>query len=492
MIKFYTDTDNSVNELIDVIKQYTDEDIESVCLADRADIAHYHEMQESANGKFLVNRAVFGTEAVELCIPFDQQMEELAPEGCSERTKELAEKKLKKRYAKLCIYRLMKRHYGFGKPWGALTGVRPTMLAYDAIESGEGIDDTFSSLYDVSKPKISLIKSIVKEQNGIRLIDAGAVDLYVGVPFCVTKCTYCSFSGGELRKYAGLVDSYVDCLVKEIKAAKEIAKKKKLRFNCVYIGGGTPTTLNVPQFERVLEAILLEPVEYTVEAGRPDTITQAHLELFKKYGVTRVSVNPQSFCADTLIRVNRLHTVEDIYTKYAMVKGAGFTVNMDLIAGLPSETSEEFYKSVRCAIELSPENITVHTLALKHGSLLKYEDFSADSAEVQKMVDYAYERLTNSGYNPYYLYRQKYASANLENVGYTKRGFASVYNIDMMEETTSVLACGAHSISKKVQGDTIARQADIKDVQLYMSRIDEQIADKKALFDCAEDDGTIN
>ncbi len=387
----------------------------------------------------------------------------------------LEEKRLQKRFLKLSLYKSLVSYTGESLPWGALTGIRPTKLAY---QQDENFEDFFLNTMLVSKEKTQLIAKILNTQKGIYNRDSNNKDLFISVPFCPSRCEYCSFISNEIGKEP-LINEYIDALIYEIEASK--AKIDNIR--SVYIGGGTPVSLSDDLFYKLLNGIGKQNVEYTIEAGRPDAITQTKLEMMKEFNVTRVCVNPQTFNDKTLIKIGRRHTANDIMEKYRMVKDFGFDVNMDLIAGLTGETFEDFKYSVDTAISLNPENITVHTLSLKAGSILKETVHKLTDKEVSLMVEYAHNALAKAGYNPYYLYRQKYMAGNLENTGYAKPNKECVYNIDIMEETTDILANGANAVSKKVgENGKITRIGAPKNTQAYLSKVETLIKEKNLLF----------
>lgn len=396
---------------------------------------------------------------------------------------ELQSVRLQKRHAKLCLYNLLVKVTGKHMPWGSLTGIRPTKLACQLASEGLDWKDTFVNLLGVSQAKTQLVEDILNVQGDLRKCSPNTADLYIGIPFCVTRCSYCSFTSGEIDKLKKYVEPYVVALKKDISQTLAFAKAHGITLRNVYVGGGTPTSLTAQQLDEVLSEITFIPLEFTVEAGRPDTIDNDKLAVMKKHGVHRVSINPQTFNQGVLDEIGRKHTVQDIYDKYALAKEQGFTVNMDLIAGLPSETYEMFCNSVDSAISLGADNITVHTLALKHGSILKLQQYQGGS-DVSRMVDYAHDKLYNAGYLSYYMYRQKYMSENLENVGYCLKGKECLYNIGIMEETSNIIACGTNAISKRVfDGENrIERSANAKDVITYIERTDDYIQGKFKLF----------
>ena len=369
-------------------------------------------------------------------------------------------------------------------PWGALTGIRPTKLAY--AEAAAGRD--FRALFEkcgVSPANIALIADVLRAQEGIYAREEGAADLYIGIPFCPSKCEYCSFITADIGRTGKYVDAYLDALEREIAACRGLFGK----LNSVYIGGGTPLVLEPAQLRRVLDAAapFAAGVEYTVEAGRPDVFTEEKLDLLRDYGVTRICVNPQTFCDDTLVRIGRRHTAADVYRAYEMARRYPFAV--DLIAGLTGESVGDFCASVDAAIALAPDNITVHTLCLKKGARLKEEESRLCGAGLPEMIAYSRAALYAAGYEPYYLYRQKYMAGNCENTGWTRPGKACVYNVDVMEEITDNIACGANAVGKKLfpAQARIERFGSPKDIPTYIGKIDPIIERKRALY-CGEKD----
>jgi len=372
-------------------------------------------------------------------------------------------------------------------PWGSLTGIRPTKLYYELIKECNGdymkamnmLIDTFKVTY----PKAQLVKEIIKNQKGIIKND-NLVDLYINIPFCPSKCYYCSFISAPIDKCRDQVEPYLEALIKEISATKELISTKNYIVKSIYIGGGTPTILDANQMDRLLSAIDYNVAEFTVECGRPDTITADKLDVLKKHNVTRISINPQTFCNKTLKTIGRNHTSQDILDAYKLALNYNFSINMDLIAGLGGESLLTFKKSLNKAIECYPDNITVHTLSIKRGSELKTEGGETSTEDVvSKMIEYSYPTLINAGYKPYYMYKQKNMLGNLENIGYF-RDKVSIFNIDSMEEFASIIACGANAISKRYYSlnNKIERFANLKNISEYITRIDEMIDKKKALF----------
>ena len=398
---------------------------------------------------------------------------------------ELIFKRMERRFAKLRLYQILSAEYGEKMPWGALTGIRPTKLAYTEIENGRDFKALFEQM-QVSEENITLVADILNTQKGIYEKKDGNTDLFVSIPFCPTKCAYCSFITAPIDKTRHFLPDYLDCLDKELAAAKESIGNLR----SVYIGGGTPFALSANELKRVLQAIqpLYEScnphAEYTVEAGRPDVFSEEKLALLKEFGVTRICINPQSFSNETLRKIGRKHTVEDVYRAFEMSKKYGFDINVDLIAGLEDETPEVFENSVLEAVKTGADNITVHCLSLKSGAKLKEENSYLENDFISYMVASSRQILSQNGYLPYYMYRQKYQVGNNENVGWTKPNKACVYNIDIMEETADNLAVGANAVSKRVLNDKglITRLASQKDLPTYMASVEEIIKKKREFF----------
>lgn len=392
---------------------------------------------------------------------------------------ELIQKRFKKRFLKASIYKVLSDVCNTVLPWGALTGIRPTKLAYQCLNTIGEYKDYFKNEMLVSDVKLRLVEDILDAQSDYTAEIGSVSALYVSVPFCPSRCLYCSFVSNVISKEK-FINEYIEGLCEEIRQSKPLAKNLR----SVYIGGGTPVCLTDEQFEKILQAVGQVDCEYTIEAGRPDSIDKNKLELMKTYGVTRVCVNPQTFCDKTLSNLSRKHTAQDIIDKFALVKSFGFDVNMDLIAGLPGENFEIFKASVDKVKELSPENVTVHTLALKRGSLLKERVDRLTDGDIVEMVDYASKTFASAGYRPYYLYRQKYMAGNLENTGYSKIGKECVYNLDNMEEWGQIIGCGANAVSKRIfkKEDRIERYGAPKDISTYIAKISEILTKKKELF----------
>lgn len=390
-----------------------------------------------------------------------------------------------KRISKVALYDVLKMITGVSLPYGSLTGIRPTKLFHDLLSQGVDAEKVFEEDLRVSRDKTSLVSQIVKNQSEIYLKEDGVADVFVNIPICPTRCVYCSFISAEFSKVKKHVPVYAELLRQELADCKKLIVETGYRIRSVYIGGGTPTCISDEDFESILKLCDFGQSEFSVEAGRPDTITENKLKIMDKTGVTRISINPQSFNQATLDVIGRRHTVEDIYRAYAEARKYKFDINTDLIAMLPGEGFDEFRHSVDCAIALNPENITVHTLALKKGSVLKVGGYDNSSDELAaRMVDYAREAVGKAGYTPYYMYRQKYVSGNLENVGYSKPGKFCIYNVDIMEETSTIIANGAGGISKKldIAKNSLERCANPKGLDVYLQRGREVFDKKRAFF----------
>ena len=397
------------------------------------------------------------------------------------------------------VYRFLCEASGSELAWGTLTGVRPTKLAMQMLEEGksrEEITGFLKSEYFVTEKKAGLGYEIAcREKELLGKLDCrGGFSLYAGIPFCPSVCSYCSFSSSPISVWKDRVDSYLDALVKEIRAIGRMAQGRYP--DTVYIGGGTPTTLEPEQLRRLLTEItvnfdLSHTVEFTVEAGRPDSITEEKLSVLKEFPVTRISINPQTMQQKTLDLVGRKHTVEDIRTAYAMARRLGFdNINMDLIAGLPGEDAADMADTLSQIEAMHPDSLTVHSLAIKRAAKFGQEGRTMDlHSEISQMVDAAAKSAERMGLKPYYLYRQKNIAGNFENVGYAELDKAGIYNILIMEEKQTILAAGAGA-STKILLDTPIRTEKGKEIDLvhvenvkniteYIDRIDEMIERKE-------------
>lgn len=403
----------------------------------------------------------------------------------------LLEKRYHKRLIKQALYDVMKQVTGRTPPWGSLTGIRPTRLLYEGISRGLTLTEAEAEtreIFDLLPEKAALLKEIIEVQQALPVPQDDEADLYIGIPFCVSRCAYCSFLSGEVGKGKQL-PPYVDALENEIAGTLALMEEKGLRPRAFYMGGGTPTSLNATLLDRVLSAaqpFIDQALEVTVEAGRPDTIDAEKLAVIRAHGATRISINPQTMHDETLQKIGRRHTAAQTEAAYALARKAGFGhINMDLIAGLPGENLDMFLQTLAWSRSLSPESLTVHTLSIKRSSLLHlWEASLPDGDMVARMVDAGREEAAQRGMKPYYLYRQKHMAGNLENVGYALPGHACIYNVDMMEETGHVLACGAGAISKRVDPaiGRIERAPNVSEIKNYIDRTEEMLQRKHALW----------
>ncbi len=368
-------------------------------------------------------------------------------------------------------------------PWGILTGIRPAKLVRSYLNTlgKEKTRELFNTFFEVSEEKTELALTVAEYENiCIERSGKNSFSLYVSIPFCPTRCSYCSFVSHSIDKAQKLIPDYVKMLTEEIKYTAEIVKELSLELETVYIGGGTPTSFSAENLKIITDALntyfpMDKVKEFTVEAGRPDTITEEKLIVLKNAGVSRISINPQTFSDDVLEIIGRKHTAKDTVNKFLLARRLGFdNINTDLIAGLPGETYEGFCKSLDKAIELDPENITVHTLSLKRSaSIVTDEDTDSVCKETEKMLEYASLRLYKSGYFPYYMYRQSKSLGNLENVGWCKKDKPCLYNIYMMEEIHTVLAVGGAAVTRLKSEASIERIYNFKYPYEYISRFAE-------------------
>jgi coproporphyrinogen dehydrogenase HemZ len=399
-------------------------------------------------------------------------------------------KKSCKETVKRSFYVVLKELYDVYVPWGILTGIRPVKVVHNLLSEGfseSQIKENLKENYFISDDKIDLCLNIAKkERTFIYPIDENKISLYLSIPFCPTRCLYCSFPSNSLADFGHLKSVYVDKLIEEIKAVSILIKNTGKEIETLYIGGGTPTTLSAEEMDKLINALFSELdlskiLEFTVEAGRPDTITREKLEVLKKHNVSRISINPQTMNDETLVKIGREHKVEEIRECFYMAREMGFdNINMDIILGLIDEDLEMVRNTLEEIKKLSPESLTVHTMAIKRASNLKinmdkYKDKLTHDKEVIKMIDLSMKYAYEMGLNPYYMYRQKHMVGNLENIGYAKDGYECIYNIQVMEEKQSNYALGAGSISKFVYNDEnrIERVENVKNVEHYIDRVEE-------------------
>ncbi|MDD6483441.1 MAG: coproporphyrinogen dehydrogenase HemZ [Clostridiales bacterium] len=377
-------------------------------------------------------------------------------------------------------------------PWGVMCGIRPAKNVRSLMDEGydeNEVKNILKNIYEVSDEKLKLACTVAKnEELLLSQIGKNSVSLYIGIPFCPTRCLYCSFVSADMRVSGKYMPEFVEKLLLEIEKTGEIIRKLSYVVENIYIGGGTPTTLDEDMLKAVLEKIresfcMDNLREFTLEAGRVDTISEKKLEIAKKYGVNRISINPQTMNDKTLKKVRRAHNADMVREVYKTAKNIGFDViNMDLIAGLPGETPEMFKYSLDEIIKLNPENITVHSLCLKRAADLE-KNRLAEAKVMNEMLSYTQKRMNETGRVPYYMYRQKNISGNLENVGYSYEGCMSAYNINIMEEKQTIIAMGGGGSSKLVLKDSIERIFNFKDPLEYIRRFDEILKKKDEILE---------
>lgn len=390
------------------------------------------------------------------------------------------------------VYHMLKEKTGQHFPWGMLTGIRPAKTINTYMDTGLTKAESIKKMietYEMSPEKAELAATVATAERSIlEKADKNGISLYIGIPFCPTRCLYCSFTSYPIDIYKTKVDGYVEALIKELKFLGEKAQGKRL--DSIYIGGGTPTSLSAEHLDKIMAAVLetfdlSNILEYTVEAGRPDTITAEKLKVIKKNGASRISVNPQTMNDETLKLIGRRHTVDDIKRVFYEARSVGHdNINMDLILGLPGEGEDEVKNTMEEIKKLSPESLTVHTLAVKRASRLKETLGEYDLAKamlMENILGLSAKGAAEMGLAPYYMYRQKNMLGSFENVGYAKKGFESIYNVVIMEETQSIYAAGAGASTKLYDPETdrIERIFNVKNVDEYIGRIDEMIDRKR-------------
>jgi oxygen-independent coproporphyrinogen-3 oxidase len=477
MIKVYTNKDNFQYDLHSLIKAfYPEHEVKVINESEREEDA-----KDSIIVRFLGNKMETIFEIAGIYKGYNDEYN--------------SSHEVTKNEYKLSLYRNLCNYTQKTLPWGNLTGIRPTKLPMGMLEQNMSDDDIVKALYDthiVSDEKARLSLDIAKrEKNILEMIHRdNGYSIYIGIPFCPTTCLYCSFTSYPISIWKKRIQDYLGALFKEIDFISDFYKDKIL--DTIYIGGGTPTTLEPDELESLLghirEKIDFSNVkEFTVEAGRADSITREKLEVLKKYGVTRISVNPQTMKDETLKLIGRHHTVEQVINAFKLARQVGFdNINMDIILGLPGEVERDVQHTIDEIIKLNPDSLTVHSLAIKRASRLNQwiEENGISTLKntdtTMKIASYGAQRLDMK---PYYLYRQKNMSGNFENVGYARDGKYGIYNMAIMEEVQTIVALGAGSITKRVYPDgRIERCDNVKDVALYIEKIDEMIDKKRTLL----------
>lgn len=386
-------------------------------------------------------------------------------------------------------------------PWGTLIGIRPSKRALELLQKGvpeKNIIAEFKEKHITRKDKAQLCIDVAKFERNIVNKEKDNISVYIGMPFCPTRCLYCSFASNPISSCKDVVEPYLEALSHEIKKISDYIKGKKLNIECVYFGGGTPTSVNNEQFEFIMKCIYEAFIinnnvsEFTVECGRPDSITFEKLTTMKKYGVHRISINPQTMNDDTLQLIGRTHSVDSVHQKIAMARELGFdNINMDLIVGLPGEKISHIIRTCDKISQIKPDSITIHGMSIKRASKLhekmlnNYRFQIPAQEELNQMYEHTVELSKKLHMKPYYMYRQKNMVGNMENIGYTTPGKEGIYNIQMIEEKQTVIALGADAVCKVVflEENRHERFANIKDVREYIKRVDEMIEKKIALLD---------
>ncbi len=393
------------------------------------------------------------------------------------------------------IYHILCRKTGITPPWGLMTGIRPVKKVTELMEQGltrAEIEKNLSERYELSPRKLSLAyETAVTQLPIVQNIDRSAASLYVSIPFCPTRCSYCSFVSHSMDSAIKLMPQYIDALCRELAIIGKIVKETDTKIDTIYFGGGTPTSISAEYIRKVMEAVadnfdIARIREYSFEAGRPDTITEEKLRVIKELGADRISVNPQTLNDDVLKVIGRKHSGADALRAFELARKIGFdNINTDLIAGLPTESVESFKKTLDTMIELSPKSITVHTLTVKRSAALFRNGSENMANPAAEMVDYSIEKLMSADYLPYYMYRQKNTVDNLENVGYAKKGYESQYNIFIMDETQTILGAGCAASTKLVYPDgLINRIHNYKYPYEYISRFEQLMEKKQEVTEC--------
>lgn len=410
----------------------------------------------------------------------------------AESTPHQQDKKSLKRLIKKSVYKLLSIVFEKEFPWGILTGIRPVKIVHELLDSGVKENEIICRLTDeylMSIGRARLAMEISKvERPFIYPPDDGSISIYVGIPFCPSRCHYCSFTSNSISAYGAYVEPYLESLMKEIREVAEYLKSKKYKVQSIYIGGGTPTSLSAHQLDRLMNCIGSSlgnrQAEFTCEAGRPDSITPEKLKVLKDNSVGRISINPQTMNDMTLKAIGRAHGTGQLLDSFREARSAGFgNINMDIILGLPGEGLEQLKITLAEIKKLAPESVTVHTMAIKRASVYNEEYGRLELAgdrQVSGMMEYATAFLREMGLRPYYLYRQKHMLQNLENIGFAREGFECIYNMQIMEERQTNVAFGADAVTKIVINslNRIERQHNIKDVKLYIEKTEEMIKDK--------------
>lgn len=486
MVKIYLSGDEYEYDIYSLVKEFYSDELVKVYKYDNDMLKIENDIQSTEHD--LLIHVEFGDHSVHICASKDS--DKLFSESSFI---SLTNKKEDRNRLKKVLYRCLNTLTDKELPWGTLTGIRPTKIAFEGIERGDSYDDIKSYMkeqYLCTDEKIDLSLRVAKRE--VTLLNAmdykNGYSIYIGIPFCPSTCLYCSFTSYSIERYEDKVEQYLQALFKEITYAATCYPNKKL--STIYLGGGTPTSLTADQLDRLLMHIrnsldFSHIMEYTVEAGRPDSITREKLMVLKKHGVTRISINPQTMKQQTLDIIGRKHTIDQLVNAYYMAREVGHdNINMDIIIGLPGETKDDVAYTLQEIHKLHPDSLTVHTLAIKRAARLNIEKESYVNmvpTDTEDMLELTTEYTKRAGYEPYYLYRQKNMASNLENIGYAKFGKEGLYNILIMEERQTILALGAGGLCKFVyhEDNRIERVENVKSFNDYIERIDEMIERKK-------------
>ncbi|MDF2504207.1 coproporphyrinogen III oxidase [Clostridium sp.] len=401
-----------------------------------------------------------------------------------------------KENVKKILYKFLSKDVNIELPWGTLVGIRPTKIALKLMKDGktkEEVKEYFAKHSLTREDKIKLCIDVAEKEENFVNKDNNSVSVYIGMPFCPTRCLYCSFISDTIQNCKGIVDDYLQAMYYEMENIYKYIKSKNLNIECVYFGGGTPTSINNKQFEETMFRIYNSFIkgnnvrEFTVECGRPDSITREKLNTLKKYGVHRISINPQTMNDATLKLIGRGHNSKDIIDKFNLARSLGFdNINVDIIVGLPGEGLEEVKYTCSEILQLSPDSLTVHGMSLKRGSKLHQNILNnihmkiAPQDELNEMYDETVKLSKDLKLKPYYMYRQKNMVGNMENIGYSKIGRECIYNIEMIEERQTIIAIGANAVSKTIflEENRLERFPNVKDVREYIKRIEEKVQSK--------------
>ncbi|MCX7745559.1 MAG: coproporphyrinogen dehydrogenase HemZ [Clostridia bacterium] len=493
MIYLKLDGHNYIYEIEDIIKLFFSE-----TKIERIDIKPPVEFR----GIFMSSEISSGNNGTKVCtkVYIDGTLlgkAEGVIEAASMHLNEQQTKKRIKREIKRQVFVLLGDYTGRKPPWGILTGIRPAKIVHEMAAKGalQGeIIENLKSMYYVSAEKANILLDVAEaERDILRRNTRNLVSVYIGIPFCPSRCLYCSFTSSPILKNSHLLEGYMAALEREINETSKLLKENAYKIQSLYIGGGTPTALHEKELGRLLswieEHFDLDMIEeYTLEAGRPDSIDEGKLTSIKKSRVTRISINPQTMNDKTLKLIGRNHSARDIVEKFALARKIGFdNINMDLIVGLPEEGKEDFIRTLDQVRNLGPESLTVHTMAVKRASELKEKQdafLPIPESEASDMIDFAFSYAKSMGMDPYYLYRQKNMVGNLENIGYAKKGFECIYNVQIMEEKQSIFALGAGGVTKVVYPveNRIERAFNVKSIEEYVNRVSEMMERKRALI----------